>query len=193
MTFTPVTGMLLSDPQETDLFIRTVLLMPKFTDYLEIGSYCGGSLCMAAANTDSGTLLYGVDPLSPIRLPREDYPDYFHDVTLPVQALLAQNLATLPDEDRARIRLVPSLSAPALPFLLRSLRIGCLLVDGGHTYEDVIADSKYIEMVVPGGFIMFHDVGRPELPGVTKGVAEVAEQLKLRKIEQRGALVVYLK
>lgn len=55
-------------------------------------------------------------------------------------------------------------------------KIDFLLVDAGHSYEDVRDDlNKWVPLVKDGGYIFCHDYYRDSLDGVTKAVDEFLE------------------
>lgn len=52
-----------------------------------------------------------------------------------------------------------------------------VLIDGGHTYEQVKKDIWNFEYLLkPNGFIIFHDMTNPAWPGVKKAVEEFHSQ-----------------
>jgi len=53
-------------------------------------------------------------------------------------------------------------------------RVDFMFVDGSHSYEYTINDSKVAyNLVRRGGYILFHDYGNPSWPGVTEALNEL--------------------
>jgi len=55
----------------------------------------------------------------------------------------------------------------------RSRRLGCVFIDGNHSYESVKQDlAAWVPLVSPGGVVCGHDYSRQHFPGVVKAVDE---------------------
>ena len=67
-----------------------------------------------------------------------------------------------------------------------------IFVDGSHAYSYVASDSrKALEMVRPGGIVLWHDYGGPDkIEGVLRCLNELSQELPLRRIKN-STLVFY--
>lgn len=74
----------------------------------------------------------------------------------------------------------------------RGLRFGMAFIDGDHDYSACLRDgwiaARFLERP---GFLAFHDVVRPNWPGVCQAVKELTEQLQLQLLRREGCLEVY--
>ncbi len=132
---------------------------------IEIGSYRGSSAAiqsMGLRGVASDSLLISIDPHADMPYNRE-------------QVRLA--LREIGEEDR--LVQFSCVSERAAKFLRR----GCasmIFVDGEHGYEQVVADfHNYVDLLAPGGCMLFHDYcfgehdGQPEPePDVRRAVTE---------------------
>ncbi|MDZ7763675.1 MAG: class I SAM-dependent methyltransferase [Melioribacteraceae bacterium] len=67
-----------------------------------------------------------------------------------------------------------------------------VFVDGSHSYDNVISDSKNaFEMIIPGGVVLWHDYGVWD--DVTKALEEIAETYKLEMHHIEDTSLVYWK
>jgi len=69
--------------------------------------------------------------------------------------------------------------------------IGLLFIDGCHTYKAVKNDTKWIEYVIKGGFIAFHDYSDQYKDRVVKAVDEVKNSL--RYVDSVESLIIFQK
>lgn len=69
--------------------------------------------------------------------------------------------------------------------------IGLLFIDGLHDYYSVAHDfAHFAPSVVPGGYIAFHDYGKPDFPGVTAFVDETIDLGYCRPVQRAAGLIV---
>ncbi|MEJ5359018.1 MAG: class I SAM-dependent methyltransferase [Desulfobacterales bacterium] len=129
---------------------------------LEIGSYCGRSaVCLGTACAERGQVLFSVDHH---RGSEEQQPGeaYFDPALFDPRR---GGVDTLPGfrETLRRARLeetvVPIVCASALAARAWRTPLALVFIDGGHALETVLADyAGWSPHLVPGGFLLFHDV-----------------------------------
>jgi MMP 1-O-methyltransferase len=129
---------------------------------LEIGTYCGKSaVYLGSAARERGTVLYTVDHH---RGSEENQAGWeHHDATLVDPA--TGRMDTLPFfrrtiEQAGLEDVVVAIVGPSVPIARAwSTPLGLLFIDGGHAFDVALADYEgWARNVVPGGFLVFHDV-----------------------------------
>jgi len=168
-----IEGLLISPDQERWLF-NTARELPDGANIVEIGSFKGRSTtCMAFGIKGTSKHIFAIDTFEGNDKDFGRHTSYY-DVFL---ANLKKNgLASY-------VTALRGLSGDAARTWNKP--IDFLFIDGGHEYEDVLADFQlFFPYVVPGGLIGFHDVhnfksdrGAVGFPGVLKVWEEVASPL----------------
>jgi predicted O-methyltransferase YrrM len=128
----------------------------------EIGSYCGKStICIGTACRENRQVLFAIDHHrgSEEQQPGEEYfdPALFDPVSGRIDTFrfFRETLARAALEDTV----VPIVCASALAARGWATPLSLVLIDGGHAYETVLADfTNWSSHVIPGGFLLFHDV-----------------------------------
>jgi hypothetical protein len=142
-----------------------------------IGSYRGQMDCALALHAQ--VPVYAIDDRG--GSVGEDFPFGDEDRTHWMRNVLTMGLG-------AKIRPINLLSEQAA--LVWDKPIGLLFIDGSHDYESVTTDLKnWLEFVVSGGLVAFHDVTNPDTPGVARAIAEYADCLEL--VEEADLTQVY--
>ncbi|MGW8181546.1 MAG: hypothetical protein ACWGQW_22685, partial [bacterium] len=73
----------------------------------------------------------------------------------------------------------------------RELSIPFLMIDGSHLQLNVLHEYSYFGRFVPkGGYIAFHDYGKPNWPGVARVAEEAVRFDGFRVSHKRGYLCV---
>ncbi|MCA9265145.1 MAG: class I SAM-dependent methyltransferase [Planctomycetales bacterium] len=68
-----------------------------------------------------------------------------------------------------------------------------IFIDGSHAYSYVVNDTdKALQMVRPGGLVLWHDYRGKQVPGVYRAINDLAQRLPLRRIPGTS-LVMYRK
>jgi hypothetical protein len=85
----------------------------------------------------------------------------------PEAKVVSYDIAEIPSPYRSRLLGLPGVElrlgsfADAGPALLAEEKYDLIFVDGSHTYRDALADSRIaLQMVSPGGFVVWHDYRR---------------------------------
>jgi len=120
---------------------------------LEIGSFEGRSAMFFLKYLPRSTIVC-IDTFA--GTPEEDYVYKSLEQQLPgIEARFDRNLAPF----AGRVEKIKSRSAPALARLIaEGRRFDLAYIDGGHRYEDVMADSVAVwKMLVPGGTLIWDD------------------------------------
>lgn len=129
---------------------------------LEIGSYCGKSaLYIGAACRQNQTVLFSIDHHrgSEEQQPGETYfdPDLLDTTTDRVDTFrfFRRTLEAAGLEDTV----VPIVARSETVGRKWATPLGMVFIDGGHAYETVLTDYRvWNRHIVPGGFLLFHDV-----------------------------------
>ena len=158
--------------------LRTILGAEEMT-YLEIGSFCGGSLALMMQHPLK-TAFFSIDPLSV-------YPEQ----EAHFKANVAQFNQLLQPHTHYR-GLSTDLSIPAA---LRNaaVSVDILFIDGCHLSEMVLFDWKtYAGFVRPGGFVVFDDyTDHKNNHGVRPAVDAIVMQLDPELFEVWGTIPNY--
>ncbi|MFZ4855249.1 MAG: class I SAM-dependent methyltransferase [Desulfuromonadaceae bacterium] len=168
----------MSSNERFQLYYAVRQLLPKtarLTRFIEIGSYAGGSfyeICMAFQR--NGVVYQGiaVEPAGQ---------QQFHEII----KLFSNNAIHLPFYSHDAAKLLELI-------LGQGNKPDFILIDGGHTYQDVRQDiCDYYPLLAPGGIMMFHDYLPPlndrnrefiyahhanTEPGIRKACQEIMEQ-----------------
>lgn len=136
---------------------------------LEIGSYCGKStVCIGTACRESGQVLFAVDHH---RGSEEQQPgeEYFDPALFDYGAGRIDTLRSLRETlSRAGLEdiVVPIVCPSELAARAWATPLSFVFIDGGHALDTVLTDSNcWSPHVIPGGFLVFHDV----FPDPSKG------------------------
>jgi predicted O-methyltransferase YrrM len=139
-------------------------------NYLEIGSYCGSSAGLMLSHPFP-THVYCVDPLE---LPKSHY-----NGQLDQESTLKKNLDRF--EKNYTIFKNYSGDKQLLDYLKQSdAKIDLLFIDGGHSFQQVIADfDNYHQFVNGGGFIVFDDyLDKQSSPQVRPAVDSIVRTIQ---------------
>ena len=183
-----VDGYLYDD--EVDLLIaataRVLANAGRHPAVVEIGSYYGKStviLGMVAKTVRPGATVYAIDP--------HEGELSVSDSTVNVAPTFAAFLLNITEA---------GLRDTVVPLVKRSSDvrwtkpIDLLFVDGLHDYHSVAGDFiRFAPWVVPGGYVAFHDYGKPDFPGVTAFVDEVIDLGYYRPVQRAAGLIVLAK
>jgi predicted O-methyltransferase YrrM len=143
--------------------IRTLLGdAPKV--YTEIGTFCGGSLCLMLQHP-APTEVVSIDPM----VARREQ-----------TTCLSQNIEKFNIHSRT-VRTFRQFSTD--PALIQHLKNECfttdiLFIDGDHSYRGVLHDFEtFAPFVNPGGYIVFDDYADPHSPQVKPAVDAIVKTL----------------
>ena len=137
---------------------------------LEIGSYCGKStLYLGSACKKNKGVLFSIDHHrgSEEQQPGEEYfdPDLFDQKEGCINTFyeFRRTLVKAGLEDTV----VPIVSHSEVAARAWTIPLSLVFIDGGHSYEDVIADYKsWAGHIIPGGYLAIHDIFKdPEKGG----------------------------
>lgn len=113
----------------------------------------------------------------------------------PDAAVVSYDIAEIESPYRSRVLKQPGVElrlgsfAEAGPVLLAEEKYDLIFVDGSHTYDDALADSRIaIQIVSPGGFVVWHDYRR-NIP-VTHSI-RVPEALD-RLVAEKGCAIQHV-
>ena len=138
-------------------------------NYLEIGVFNGDSIALLAKQYPEKKI-YAVDPFI------EDGNTCNHTgveqgQTMPTQRENTYN--NIQDLDNITLHEITSIEFGKMltDDMIKQMNIGCILIDGSHHYEDVIADAHLAMRLIGDeiGAIIFDDV---RLPGVNRAYQE---------------------
>lgn len=177
---------------ERELLIRCFQNIKPGSHYLEIGVWAGASLCMAAKYAPVDAWIMGIEAFAPKHI--ASYATSRAISEHPAISLWAK-IGRLSKINANKICIFPVrsedfINGPVFKWLCG--RIGFLYIDGDHTYDQVILDAKYINLVVPGGIVAFHDyrTSNPNFTGTVRGTDEAIIQYALARSEQAESLIV---
>lgn len=129
---------------------------------LEVGSYCGRSaVCLGAACAELGQVLFSIDHH---RGSEEQQPgeEYFDPALYDPRRGGIDTLPWFRDTLRAaglEETVVPIVCDSRLAARAWRTPLALVFIDGGHARESVLADyESWSPHLVPGGFLLFHDV-----------------------------------
>jgi len=136
---------------------------------VEIGSYCGKStIYIGTACRENRQVLFAIDHHrgSEEQQPGEEYfdPALFDPRSGRIDTFrhFRETLARAGLEDTV----APIVCTSALAARGWATPLGLVFIDGGHAYETVLTDfNRWAPHVMPGGFLLFHDV----FPDPSKG------------------------
>jgi predicted O-methyltransferase YrrM len=150
------------DPEEGRCLYETALEASRSGPCLEIGSYCGLSTLYLGAGCRTGDgILFAVDHH---RGSEEHQPgeEYFDPELMDMRSGSVDSFgffrATLA-EARLEDTVVPIVSASRVAARRWQTALSLVLIDGGHALETVRTDYEcWSPFIVPGGFLLIHDV-----------------------------------
>jgi predicted O-methyltransferase YrrM len=139
----------------------------SFNNYMEIGSFCGGSMCLMLQNENCKNY-FAIDPFKAINEQEKKFDANIKKYIK--EGKKVNKLVGLSDDSK----------------IIENAKNGCkegvdiLFIDGSHAYGMVKKDfENFNEMVNPGGFIVFDDYeDHKDSPGVRKAVDEMRENGK---------------
>jgi predicted O-methyltransferase YrrM len=133
-----------------------------FESYMEIGSYCGGSMCLMLQNPNAKKY-YSIDPFKAIPKQEEKFDNNIKNYIK--EGKEVKKFVGFSDDEK----MVESVKKAI------GEGVDMLFIDGSHAYGVVKKDFKnYNELVKPGGFIVFDDYeDHKDSPGVKKAVDEM--------------------
>jgi MMP 1-O-methyltransferase len=150
------------DEHEADCLYELTLIASKKGPCLEIGSYCGKSaIYIGSACKMTGSVLFSIDHHcgSEEQQPGESYFD---------ADLLDRETGKIDTLRFFRRTIIDfNLEEAVIPVIGRSEIIGrswqtglsFVFIDGSHAYESVLIDYQtWSKHVVPGGYLVFHDI-----------------------------------
>jgi predicted O-methyltransferase YrrM len=156
---------------------------------LEIGTNLGETTLQLAANLPEGGIMYTVD-LDPSQAP--ELADHYsrHDRALvekEEQRLIGRYFRGTPYEKRIVQILQDSATIDYGKYFEQ---VDMAYIDGGHSYEQVRADTeKVLPRVRKGGAIFWHDY-QPGCQGVTRYLHELAKQYPVKFIRRTQLAVL---
>jgi len=134
----------------------------KLGPCLEIGSYCGRSaLYLGTACRQNRTILFSVDHHrgSEEQQPGEEY--YDPDLLDPASGRIDTFRHFRQTIEKADLldTVVPLVCNSEVAARVWSIPLGLVFIDGGHARETVFTDySAWAGHIVPGGFLLIHDI-----------------------------------
>ena len=160
---------------ENELMVLAALakiLKPK--NVFEFGTFTGASTLAMATNTPENTRIHTLD------IPPQNRRSHRTGVgsDIPFDFEIGQCFKSTPWEKKIEIHTCDAKSFDAGPF---RRQMDLIFVDADHTYSFVRNDTeKALEMIAPGGVILWHDYRwddeSPECAGVTRRVNEFHEE-----------------
>ncbi len=164
------------------ILINSLIAKRSPANAFEIGTFDGRTTLNLAINMEANATIYTLD------LPPRENQETAFAITgdkkfIPNET---RRLRFLESEEKQKIKILYGDSA-SFDFSPYHGKIDFIFVDGAHTYEYVMNDSKRaLEMASPNAIIIWHDYGTWE--GVTKALNELYQnnpQYKnLRSIEE---------
>ena len=176
----------MADRHGADLLIASAAhvlsTFPRSHTLVEVGSYCGRSTVVLASVVAVVAPLAHVHAIDP------------HEGEVGGTDVGIER--TSPTFDRSRANLARAgVDAHVVAVRQRSYevdwdgRIGLLLIDGLHDYDNCARDFGHFEpWLVEGGYVAFHDY--EAYPGVTAFVDHVQRTLAYAWVERAGSMVV---
>jgi len=166
------------------------VLLAKYTaiagDHIDIGTLWGGTAILAAlAKRDAGKIgmTYTIDPMIGGWWDSED----------PAVKLRPTNEIVQENFDRFHLHdSIKLIKKPASPWPLPSkVKPTSILIDGDHRYEAVATDWTNASRIATK-YIIFHDYGSANHPGVQKIVDDIVRHDPLwREVKQDDSLIVF--
>jgi predicted O-methyltransferase YrrM len=178
-----VEGFLISPDQERWLF-KAAKSLPDHAVILEIGSFKGRSTCcLAFGCRGSRKHVFAVDTFE------GNEKDFRAGVLFDTNyySVLKGNI-----ERNGLTEYVTTVTGTSADVgKTWNTPIHLLFIDGGHEYEDVLADFQtFFPHVVPGGMVAFHDVHNfetdPDRPAGFPGVLRVWNEYAAPRLSDRG-------
>jgi cephalosporin hydroxylase len=136
------------EDEECKAYFDTLMSLTPGSLIVEVGLEYGRSSAIALQVANVGNLHYlGIDPF----VDANSYPAWLG----------------LANRTAAQFELQKGISDEALIYN----PISAILIDGDHSYDQVLRDCEhFLPLVVNGGYAMFHDYGRDSLPEVFRAV-----------------------
>ena len=158
------------------------MMEKNFNNYLEIGSFCGGSMCLMLQNNNCRKF-YSIDPFKAIPGQQEKFDANIKSYV--TEGKTVKKFVGLSDDDAIKESVMKECNEG----------VDILFIDGSHAYGMVKKDfDNYQELVKPGGFIVFDDYeDHKDSPGVRKAVDEMCENGKFDAFNVIGNFKNYAK
>jgi predicted O-methyltransferase YrrM len=178
------------EEEEGDHLYRVALAAAPLGPCLEIGSYCGKStICIGTACRESGQVLFAVDHHrgSEEQQPGEEYfdPALFDPLAGRVDTF-GYFRATL-TRGGLEGTVVPIVCRSELAARAWGIPLSLVFIDGGHSLDAVSVDYRsWSPHLMPGGWLVFHDVFPDPSHGGQAPVQVYREALDSGRFEQHS-------
>jgi predicted O-methyltransferase YrrM len=157
----------------------------------EIGTFDGRTTLNLAENSPPGAKIYTLD------LPASQIDATAHTLALGEDAFVRKAASGARFTSSAHAARITQLYGDSATFDFLPYRggIDLIFVDASHAYEYVLADSRTaLNLIRPGGFILWHDYGTGDWPGVNRALNELhRSEPRLRNLQwiEGTSLVVH--
>ena len=155
------------------------MLGENYKTFAEIGSFCGGSMCLMLQNT-KGKHHISIDPFKAVPNQEAKFDENTTKYISEGQTL--EKFVGHSDDEK--------IIKEANAAMKKAGGADILFIDGSHAYGMVKKDfENYQESVNPGGFIVFDDyMDKKYSPGVKKAVDEMLENGKFENYNVIGTI-----